>query len=49
MVLVLFRMEVVAAQKVLVLDSASQLQTIERKYLQFLEGYSKLTYLPNRI
>jgi hypothetical protein len=34
-----FRMEVVAAQEVFVLDSASQLQTIERKYMQFLEGF----------
>ena len=39
--LMLFRMGVVTAQEVFVLDSASQLQTVERKHMQFLEGFDE--------
>jgi hypothetical protein len=37
----LFSIEFATAEEVFVLDSASQLQTIERKYMQFLEGYDE--------
>ena len=37
----LFSIEFATAEEVFVLDSASQLQTIERKYKQFLEGYDE--------
>ena len=39
--LMLFSIEFATAEEVFVLDSASQLQTIERKYMQFLEGYDE--------
>lgn len=37
----LFSIELATAEEVFVLGSASQLQTIERKYMQFLEGYDE--------
>ena len=41
LVLVFFSIELAKAEEVFVLDSASQLQIIERKYMQFLEGYDE--------
>ena len=39
--LVFFSIELATAQEVFVLNTESELQTIERKYLQFLEGYDE--------
>ena len=36
--LMLFSIEFAKAEEVFVLDSTSQLQIIDRKYVQFLEG-----------
>ena len=41
--LVLFSVELAKADEVFVLDSKSQLQIIDLKYVQFLEGYDELT------
>ena len=37
----LFSVELAKAEEVFVLDTESQLQTIERKHMQFLEGYDE--------
>ena len=39
--LMLFSIEFAKAEEVFVLDSTSQLQIIDRKYVQFLEGYDE--------
>ena len=39
--LMLFSIEFAKAEEIFVLDSTSQLQTIERKHMQFLEGYDE--------
>ena len=39
--LVLFSTELAPAEEVFVLDLASQLQTIERKYMTFLENFDE--------
>ena len=39
--LMLFSDELTKAEEVFVLDTESQLQTIERKHMQFLEGYDE--------
>ena len=39
--LMLFSIEFAKAEKVFVLDSTSQLQIIDHKYVQFLEGYDE--------
>ena len=41
--LILFSMKLAKADEVFVLDSKSQLQIIDLKYVQFLEGYDELT------
>ena len=41
--LILFSVELAKADEVFVLDSKSQLQIIDLKYVQFLEGYDELT------
>ena len=37
----LFSIEFAKAEEIFVLDSTSQLQIIDRKYVQFLEGYDE--------
>ena len=39
--LMLFSVELAKAEEVFVLNTESQLQTIERKHMQFLEGYDE--------
>jgi len=39
--LMLFSIELAKAEEVFVLDTESQMQTIERKHMQFLEGYDE--------
>ena len=39
--LMLFSIEFAKAEEIFVLDSTSQLQIIDHKYVQFLEGYDE--------